>query len=150
MAKKLSLLIVLLVFLCSPIMAQDKSFGLGIILGEPTGISLKLWTGENSAIDGAAAWSFREKGFFHIHFDYLFHNFSMFNVKKGRLPFYYGIGGRIRFENETKFGIRIPLGIAYIFEEAPFDIFLEIVPLLNLVPDTKFDINASIGFRYYF
>jgi len=139
-----------LIFSSGVLMGHDRDFGVGIILGEPTGISFKFWTGTNSAFDAATAWSIGNKKVFHLHMDYLRHSFGFTDVEKGKLPFYYGIGTRIKFEKDTRVGIRFPLGLEYIFEKAPLDIFLEVVPLLNLIPSTDFDINASIGFRYYF
>jgi hypothetical protein len=32
----------------------------------------------------------------------------------------------------------------------PLDIFLEIVPILDLAPKVGFDFNGAIGIRYYF
>ncbi len=136
--------------LCGNVSAQDSGFGLGIIVGEPTGISAKLWTGQSTAIDGAVAWSFGRNEAMHIHVDYLFHYFNLFNIEKGKLPLYFGIGGRVKLADDTKVGVRIPVGIDYMFSNAPVDIFLEVVPLLNLVPDTEFDINAGIGVRFFF
>jgi hypothetical protein len=145
--------------------AQGRGFGLGIILGEPTGVSLKGWQGRSSAIDGALAWSFTGNDFFQIHGDYLSHNFSLLKVEKGKLPFYYGIGGRIKFfgddnnrsrgrdndnSDKTRIGIRVPLGLAYLFERTTLDIFLEVVPILDLIPETAFDLNAAAGIRYFF
>jgi len=46
--------------------------------------------------------------------------------------------------------VRIPLGINYIFEKVPLDIFLEFVPLLDLVPGTNFRLKGAVGIRYYF
>jgi hypothetical protein len=136
--------------LCSNASAQVSGFGLGIILGEPTGISAKLWKGETTAIDAAAGWSSGKNSVLHLHADYIFHNFNLIDVQKGKLPFYYGIGGRVKFADDTKVGIRIPVGMNYIFAGAPFDIFLELVPLLDLMPDTEFDIKAGLGARYFF
>jgi len=133
--------------------AGKGDFGLGIILGEPTGISGKLWTSGKSAIDGAVAWSTDRNASLHLHADYLVHNFPLITVEKGRLPLYYGIGGRIKFAENDKddfIGVRIPVGIEYLFETAPVDIFFEIVPILDLAPDTDFDLNAAIGARYFF
>ena len=48
------------------------------------------------------------------------------------------------------FGIRVPLGVTYLFEEAPFDVFFELVPVLDLSPDVDLDINVAVGLRYYF
>jgi hypothetical protein len=30
------------------------------------------------------------------------------------------------------------------------DVFLEIVPLVDLAPDTDFELNASVGARWFF
>ena len=123
-------------------------FGLGIILGEPTGISAKLWLSGATAIDGAVAWSFANESAFHIHADFLIHNFDVFSKV---VPLYYGIGGRIKFrENETRLGVRIPVGVAYDIPSTTIDLFLEIVPLLNLNPSTSFTLNGAIGGRFYF
>ena len=130
--------------------AQSKGVGLGLIVGEPTGISFKYWTGSTTAFDAALAWSFVDEGAFHIHGDYIFHNFTLITIPEGKLPFYYGIGARIKTANDTKLGVRVPLGLAYLFNSAPIDIFLEIVPILDLTPKTDFAINAALGARYYF
>lgn len=138
------------VLTCGTVQAQDKSFGLGIILGEPTGISGKLWTGYNTAIDGAVAWSFEKKSSVHLHGDFLHHSFNRARIDEGKLLLYYGIGGRIKFEEDSKVGLRIPLGINYLFARSPFDFFLEIVPILDLAPKTDFSLNGAIGIRYFF
>jgi len=130
--------------------AREKDFGLGIILGEPTGISLKKWVTQTTAIDGGIAWSFTGKNSLHLHMDYLFHNFNLLKTEKGKLPFYYGIGCRIKAKEKSRVGIRIPVGISYIFDNVPIDIFFELGPILDLIPATEFGINASIGCRYYF
>lgn len=132
------------------VIAEEKEFGLGIILGEPTGISLKKWIGSKAAIDGGIAWSFGNGGSFHLHVDYLLHDFNQFDVEKGKLPLYYGIGVRIMAADKSKIGVRIPVGICYIFEKAPLDIFLELGPILDLAPDVKFGFTGCIGARYFF
>jgi hypothetical protein len=137
-----------------PSLAQGHDFGLGVIIGEPTGLSWKIWTGGQTALAGAAAWSFGENDAFHLHVDYLFHNFRLFRVSRGRLPLYYGVGVRILFhekqEADTVVGVRFPLGIEYLFTSPSLGIFLEVVPILDLSPATDFDLNAAVGFRIYF
>ncbi|MDD5773601.1 MAG: DUF3996 domain-containing protein [bacterium] len=137
--------------------SQNKKFGLGIIIGEPTGVSGKFWTGPRTAIDGAIAWSTGTHSDIDLHFDYLMHDFSVLNTNERNIILYYGIGTRFKFintsnnnNNDTKVGIRIPLGITYLFPTAPFDIFAEIVPLLDLVPNSDFELDAGLGIRYYF
>jgi len=150
MKKYLSYLIFIIIVSASFIQSQNKDFGLGIIVGEPTGVSFKYWTGSNSAFDGAIAWSFINGGALHIHADYILHSFNLIRVESGKLPFYYGIGGRIKFLDDAGIGVRVPVGLTYIFDDTPIDIFLEIVPILDLTPKTDFNINAAIGGRYYF
>ena len=58
----------------SSINAQDKNFGIGVILGEPTGLSGKYWISPERAFDAALAYSFLEdnKSFaFHANYLYL-------------------------------------------------------------------------------
>jgi len=129
---------------------SNNGWGIGVILGEPTGISLKLWTGGTTAFDAAAAWSFRNQDKLHLHLDYLVHNYKLIKVESGKLPVYYGIGGRVKFEDDTRVGVRIPVGLCYQFANHPIDIFLEVVPVLDVAPETHFDVNASIGARYFF
>ncbi|MFQ5608329.1 MAG: hypothetical protein ACE5GA_10310 [Candidatus Zixiibacteriota bacterium] len=82
--------------------------------------------------------------------DYLVHDFKSLSVKRGSLPLYYGIGGRIRFENDTRIGVRAPVGVAYLFANSPLDLFAEIAPVLDLAPSTVIKFNAAIGIRYFF
>lgn len=134
--------------------AKNGKFGLGVIIGEPTGPCFKYWTSQRTAIDGAVAWSFANNARMHLHADYLFyHDFGLIKVDKGRMPLYIGLGGRIRFAEgnaDDRMGIRIPVGLEYLFDTAPVDIFLEIVPILDLAPDTDLDFNGAIGVRYFF
>ena len=136
----------------------ETGLGVGIIAGEPTGISVKKWMSTTRAFDFAAAWSFSENKAFQIHVDYLLHNFSLLRSSdfKGRLPVYYGVGGRIKLRNtrtndeDTSVGLRLPLGISYLFADAPLDLFVEVVPVLDVAPDTELDLNAAFGIRFYF
>lgn len=149
---KNGLLMVFLFLLLShpPASAQPKGLGLGVIIGEPTGISFKKWVNRWQALDGALAWSLGEKDALHLHADYLFHNRRLIHIDKHSIPFYYGIGGRFRFEDNNTFGIRFPLGLTFFLVELPIDLFVEIVPIMNLAPETDLDLNVAIGARYYF
>jgi hypothetical protein len=147
--------------------AEEKirhGFGIGVIVGEPTGLSAKKWLSDTTAIDAAAAWSFSDFNSFQIHVDYLWHNYDLIKTKElpGQISVYYGVGGRIKLKgsndgkgNETKdedarLGVRVPVGLSYTFKENPVELFAEVVPLLDVVPETKLGIGAGIGARYYF
>ncbi len=150
MKKQILVLLFLMLLLPSLTKAQESGFGLGVILGEPTGLCIKNWVGSNAAIDVAAGWTIGRISKFHLHADYLFHNFKLFDVESGKLPLYFGIGARLKAEPDVRIGVRFPIGICYIFEKAPLDIFLEIAPVLDLLPGTEFKLNGNIGVRYYF
>ena len=124
--------------------------GVGVMLGEPTGISIKSWNNSRSAFDVGAAWSFAgNNDAIHLHGDYLLH--SWLNVEKGDLAFYYGIGARVVLSDpDAKAGVRVPFGLNYIIPDSRVDVFVEAVPILNLTPNTGFDGNGALGIRYYF
>ena len=147
--KKLILLSLLALFSIS-ITAQDKGLGLGVVFGEPTGLSAKLWTSERTALDAAVAWSFYNGGWLHLQADFLMHNYDLIDVSQGALPVYYGAGAFLTFSSELGLGARVPLGLAYQFEEAPVDIFLEIAPGISLLPEIKFYMGGGLGARYFF
>ena len=150
MKRILTVLFVVAIFLQIKVNAQDRGFGLGIILGQPTGVSGKYWTNGQNAFDFAAAWSFSENGNLLLQADYVWHMFRLIQVSEGKLPLYVGVGGEITFANRTRVGVRVPVGLDYLFANAPVDIFLEIVPILELVPETDFDLAGGVGVRYWF
>ncbi len=145
--------------------AQQREFGLGIILGEPTGISAKLWESSTDAWDAALAWSFVNTGHVHIHADRLWHQTDVINTSLN-LKTYFGIGGALSFVGEdsdywknregerrrsaTILAARVPVGITLATRSNELEFFLEVVPQLNLVPATHFSIGFGVGGRYFF
>lgn len=131
--------------------SQDRNVGLGIILGEPTGFSFKGWLNTKSAIDVGLAWSFVREGSFHIHADYLYHSFDVFETTE-RVPLYFGVGGRVKTvkNGDARLGVRGVIGIGYFFKDAPVDLFLEVAPIVDLTPATELQVNAGFGARFFF
>ncbi len=123
---------------------------LGVLLGEPTGIGGKIWTGWNTGIDFGMAWSFAKDGYLHAHAGYVFHNFNTFQIREGELPAYFGVGGRIRFDHDLRVGLRMSLGMEYYFDAAPVGLFMEIAPVFDFTPETEAGANGGIGVRYIF
>ena len=153
MSKKyLSILFTTLLFTCTSNIAQDKNFGIGIILGEPTGLSGKYWLSEDRAVDAALAYSFLDDNkSFAFHANYLYHLNGIID-KHYKMPLYYGFGVRLRLrENkDNSFGIRGVIGLIIYLREAPVDIFFEAAPVFRLLPDTNIDFDIAIGARYFF
>ncbi|RMH79259.1 MAG: hypothetical protein D6681_19235 [Calditrichaeota bacterium] len=125
-------------------------FGLGILIGEPTAIIGKKWLTSSTALIGAAGWSFGQKGYLHLHADYLLHQPDAIRLDKERLTVYFGLGGRIRFQHRSRLGIRIPVGLNYFVKTAPIDLFVEVVPVLDVAPATVFHLHGGIGARFFF
>lgn len=126
---------------------RPGSTELGVVLGEPTGISIQVWQSGTTAIDGALAWSFGRHDKIHIHADYLKHD--QLSVDRGSLTFYYGIGARAILTDDARFGARIPVGLHYVIPDSRVSLFFEVAPVLDLIPATDFDVNGGIGARYF-
>lgn len=150
----MGILTIFLTFFSFDAFCDNKDAGFGIILGEPTGFSGKVWWDNNVAFDGGVAWSFRNDSKLSLHSDVLWHNWSVlqkaFEIDKGKFPLYYGLGCRIKTDNDTRAGLRIVAGASYMFDNAPFDVFFEVAPIMDFAPETKADFNASFGVRIWF
>lgn len=134
----------------SSLSAQQKgeNFGIGIMIGEPTGLTIKKWMSDNTAFDIGAAWSLSNTDeALHLHSDFLLHNWFNDNPN---LAFYFGIGARTILDSNAKLGLRIPFGLNYVFENGPFDVFVEAVPIIDIAPDAEFAGNGAVGLRFYF
>lgn len=127
--------------------------GLGVIAGEPTGVTLKAWSSGRHAVDAAAGWSLGDEGWLYVHADYLWHNYDFDSEGfDGSIPWYCGVGGRalLKDGDDSAFGIRLPLGLDYVFRRQPLDVFIEIAPIVDLIPDTDVDLSGGVGIRFYF
>ena len=143
--------ILTLLLLSGVSIAQSSGYALGIIAGEPTGISAKYWTTTTTAFDFGLGYSFERNSRMHLHADYLFHARNIFNTTEN-VSLHYGPGGRIRLveDGKSRLGIRFDVGLTWIPKNSPVDVFLEIAPLLDIIPETDFSFNGGIGVRYYF
>ena len=144
----------ILMFLAPSIFAQDKGLGVGVIVGQPTGFSVKSWLNEKNALDFGLGFSFaKNDNNVHIHADYLWHSFSAINSPTQKFVLYYGPGLKIRTGKsnvDAELGIRGVIGIAWMAHTVPIDVFLEVAPVLEFVPGTGFNMDAGFGARYYF
>ena len=105
----------------------------------------------------------------HLYADYLWHPTTITSTPSFELPIYIGAG--LRFWNfsycvakvctvdGSTFGIRVPFGIAFDFNNVPLDVFIELVPVLDFVRGAYYDrfhdrshlgIDLSVGNRFWF
>jgi hypothetical protein len=128
-------------------------FGIGVVLGEPSGVSGKYWLSERTAVDGAFGYSFGDR--YRVSVDYLIHQ-DAFDSPDFLL--HYGIGGAIAGDRGyvTKsrtgnfaLGVRGVIGIDYLFKRAPLDAFLEVAPIMFVAPPFGISIDFCFGIRVY-
>lgn len=152
MMRKLFISVIIAGFLLTGVSyGQTSSFGLGVILGEPTGISAKLMrSGNSQSINLAAAWSIGAHDRLYLKGDYVFYHDLNVDIENGRLPVYYGVGAMAILEEESVVGARIPFGLDYFMSSAPLDFFIELAPVVEVLPSTGFSVSGGLGFHYFF
>jgi hypothetical protein len=132
--------------------SPDQGFGAGAIFGEPTGVSLKYWIDRRSAVDAIVGSSFEGESNLYLQSQYLYHWFDIIDPGRDRVALYAGGGVRYQWidNRSDRFGIRAVGGIAYLLDNVPVDIFLELGPVFDLTPDRKVRFGGGIGARYWF
>jgi hypothetical protein len=129
--------------------------GLGLFLGEPTGLDLKIGLSPRSGLDLLAGWSTIDSD----HANYA-HVTYLLTPAVGRgesvlVPLRIGIGGAV-FDSGGPFGdrlhlaVRAPLEVGLRFRRVPLEIYGEIAAVLVFVHDSGFDVDGGAGFRFYF
>ena len=145
MVKKLVIISILFLTLLMPA-ALFAEIGIGIVVGEPTGLTFKK---DNLVI--GIGWSFASAD------DRIDATIDWWLVEDNLteiLDWYIGAGAKVRLnlnQNTDTFniGLRIPVGIQW-WPAKELEVFGEIAPGLLLFPATDFDVSAGIGLRYYF
>jgi hypothetical protein len=157
--KKMKSTFVILTFLAMALPCQATpnkgDIGVGVILGDPVFITAKKWLGRTTAIDGA--FSLKDGGnkasgsAYELNVNYLKHDFGIFPVNDGALPLYYGVGIKLEDDREFEASLRVPVGVSYLFDDAPFSVFFEYALLLDLTSSSPtLNSETAFGVRYYF
>ena len=132
--------------------------GLGVFVGEPTGLDLKLGLSARGSLDMVFGWdTYRDNRDHYAHVTYL----ATLAVARGRsvlVPVRLGIGGAIyddgNFDNGTNLAVRAPLQIGLRFRHSPIEIYGEVALKLTFFDDNDndetVDIDGGIGFRVFF
>lgn len=145
-----------------PMLNRDiGGFGLGLLLGLPTGLSAAWRPAEGRVYyDGALAWGF-DGGMLHIHGDVLLilADLRTDEIEDVHFPVYLGLGPRIRLEDKSRneyqqevsrLGVRVPIGMSFVHDGVPLEAFLELAPGIGLFPAIDGTFDVAIGARYYF
>lgn len=151
-----------LLFGASPAEAQSGTVGLGIMIGDPTGLTLKFPLSANTAIDvgiGAdTVNNFDNDDDAQVHVDWLFSPAILGRGNGFTVPIYFGIGGVVEFDDNGRnnddldIGVRVPVGIAFEFQRTPLELFLELGMEVLFIDNEgdEFDAGGVLGVRFYF
>ena len=147
----------------SGIEGYPKGLGLGVALGDPAGIAISHRPGDWTLLQGTVGWSLT-KGRLHVSGDYV-RNLMLLEAADTpslRFPVYVGVGGRLlladqsaadredaKADRRSNVGVRFPVGIGLLPDTHAIDAFLEVAPVLRLLPDVGVGWDAAIGFRVY-
>lgn len=141
---------------------EKGSIGLGIILGEPTGITARLYLTDDQAIQAAVGSAFFGGGL-QVHADYVFHPYVLQTRDEFVIATYIGPGARViqyldgrddaNDQGYLAIGARVVGGLLFDFQ-IPLDAFVEVAGVLEYgFADGKgigAALNAGAGARYYF
>jgi hypothetical protein len=146
--KKTLLAFVCLLAVAGPAWAQKTGdIGAGVVIGNPTGVTGKIWLDDSQAVDAGLGVSTHLA----VYGDYLWHSWKVLpQPAQGRMPVYLGVGAQVRAFHEAELGIRTVAGIAYWLPNNPVEIFVEIVPVFRLEPHDSVGLDGGLGLRYYF
>lgn len=135
----------------------DEKMGVGIVLGDPTGLSFKYDMNSRNSVDAALAWTSSVN--VHLHGDYLWNKPKLFFLDNYPIDLFFGVGARLRDRDKHKFdddddglqlGVRGPVGLRFLFRDPRIELFTELALVMNLTPSTSVDIDFGIGARYFF
>jgi len=143
----------------APAAARAEGFGIGVFLGQPTGLDLKIDVGARSAIDIVLGLEeLDDDSANYAHVTYLVTPFAA----RGRsvlVPFRLGIGAAFYdgigdFGDEINVAVRAPLEIGFVFRSAPIELYGEIALKITFIDDNdnedEVDADGGIGIRFRF
>lgn len=147
----LSIAIIYSLILLNSAQAQERTFGIGGIIGDPDGISVKAWLSESTAIAGAISVDLGENySWLSVHADFLKQN-TVVTWEEALLQTHYGGGVRIvSGDFQDYIALRAPIGIDVNAIDAPVEVFMEVVPTIDVDPEFYFYFSGAMGFRYFF
>jgi hypothetical protein len=128
----------------------EEGFGVGFAFGTPSGISGSLPMGQDNAINGLIGYDLGRNANLRLHADYVWHVRGLIPVESGSVSLFYGPGAFAALAEGSALGIRFVGGIDYRFQDIPVQLFFEVAPGINVLPDTEFNPAAGLGVRYFF
>ena len=133
-------------------------FGVGAVVGTPSGLAISWRPNPSRAIQAATGFS-GQQGRFALNADFVQTVWVLFNEDDSWiLPLY--VGGGLRYRalsgspdqreaDQDGIGLRAPIGMRIYPEDIRLDIFAEVAPALHLRPEPTFAFDVGIGVRLW-
>jgi hypothetical protein len=153
-----------------------RRYGLGVMAGDPTGLSGKMWLGPTNAIAigvGGYGYGYRRGCFrdgagrmicdrgwgervFSLHADYLWQS-KIVQGAAAQLDWHIGAGGRALFMSAPcaydcwQIGLHGPVGLDLTFNRPSFlEVFFELAAAVYFLPGPFAGLEGALGVRAYF
>lgn len=142
---------------------KGRNFGIGLMVGEPSGLTLKIWTQTDKAFALSVSNSYL--GNLRLGVDYLWH-YNVFNSSVANLyagpGFAIGIGenggwlynekdkGWYKDNDDIGIGVRGVVGFNLVPRNTPLEFFGEVGLMIGFLPGTFTNMEGGVGFRFYF
>ncbi|MDI3526616.1 MAG: hypothetical protein PWR03_799 [Tenuifilum sp.] len=137
--------------------AQDYKTGIGLRGGYPSGVTFKHFFAQKTAVEGILSFGWGGIGVTGL---YQLHNSI---PDAAGLRWYYGAGAHFATANPDKnnpfegtsgskvfLGADGVVGLEYTFNEAPINLSLDVMPILNIIESPGIWFNAGFSIRYTF
>lgn len=144
---------------------KGGDIGLGGVIGDPTGVTFKVFLHARHALESTAGFGPFHRGGGRVHLAYLFHSRPWADGDGFFLHGYVGLGPGVAFWHKRYVGfggpgdfrraalfVRAPvLGLAFHMQEIPLDVFIETAysPIVT-PPLTFWNVDFALGARYWF
>jgi hypothetical protein len=138
--------------------AAHAGIGVGLFLGEPLGLTVKVDLKRKTALEFLAGVDDYDDDRGRDGYGHLTFLVAPF-VAKGEsvlVPFRLGIGAAVYDDggdDDIEVGVRAPFQLALQFRSTPLELYLEVSLLLELIDEDDNDdlhVGAGLGFRIYF
>jgi hypothetical protein len=148
----------------APVANRAGKFGVGVIIGNPSGLTGKYWFDRTWALSFEAGFP-GEAGSLLPSFaqpnvggsvDVTYHKYYIFGKRNWfayNCPIYFGGGVWTYLPNggTPQTGVRGDLGVTMLFPGSPFDVFVQASPSVRLTNGVGYtNLGGGLGGRYYF
>jgi hypothetical protein len=157
MTRRVAALALLVAFLVAagPAQAQRSpgALGAGGQVGNPSGVTLKVYNPNSVSFDFLAAWNRNDFLFLNVHGQYE-RPIELENVSG--IEYFFGPGAFVGVQDlgegtdeDVTFGMSARGGINVPIIDR-FEIYAQATPRISLSPSTQADLGVGVGVRYYF